>query len=81
MDARSKTVTVIRAVNAVGNKIPPFLAGQQMMPNLMKDQSPGIAGTVTTLGGRMQRSLGRISQISLCNMVKMATHQTYTYYV
>ena len=26
MDARSKTVTVIRAVNAVGSQIPPFLA-------------------------------------------------------
>ena len=52
MGNRSKTVTLIGAGNAVGSQVPPFFIfpGQRMMPELMKGQTPGSAGTVTTSG-------------------------------
>ena len=52
MGNRTKTVTVIGAGNAVGSQVPPFFIfpGQRMMPELMKGQTPGAAGTVTASG-------------------------------
>ena len=50
MGNRTKIATEIGAGIAVGSHVPPFFIfpGQRMMPEIMKGQTPGAAGTVIT---------------------------------
>ncbi|XP_052798487.1 uncharacterized protein LOC128230336 [Mya arenaria] len=49
---RSKIVTLIGCVNAVGHQIPPYFVfpGARMLDDLMEGASPGAAGTVSLTG-------------------------------